>query len=95
MSQGDLSGLVDAVGTDAVLGVGVLVAGGGLGAGLVGGCGGGPVRQRPVWSVVVVLADEGLDEALELGDGGWLLGLGREPLLHRLLEPFDLAAGGR
>ncbi len=37
---------------------------------------------------------EGVEQGLELGDGGGLVGLGGEPLLHGLLEPFDLAAGG-
>jgi hypothetical protein len=47
-----------------------------------------------VRSIVVVGADEGVDEGLQLGDGDRLDGLGEQPLLHRLLEPFDLAAGG-
>jgi hypothetical protein len=32
---------------------------------------------------------------LQLGDRRGLLGLGAQPGLHGLLEPFDLAAGGR
>ena len=45
VTEGDLAGFVDAVGADPVVGVGLLVAGGGLGSGLVGGRGGGPVRE--------------------------------------------------
>jgi hypothetical protein len=52
------------------------------------------VWQGAVGSAVVVLVDEGLEQGLELGEGGGLDGLGAEPLLHRLLEAFDLAAGG-
>ena len=43
---------------------------------------------------LVVLVDEGVEQGLELGDGGGLVGLGAQPLLHGLLEAFDLAAGG-
>ncbi|MEI2811984.1 MAG: hypothetical protein V9F00_17895 [Nocardioides sp.] len=35
-----------------------------------------------------------VEQGLEFGDGGRLDGLGAQPLLHGLLEPFDLAAGG-
>jgi hypothetical protein len=42
-----------------------------------------------VRSAVVVVGDEGVEEGLELGDGGRLGWLGGQPLLHRLLEPFD------
>lgn len=45
-------------------------------------------------AAVVVLIDEGIDEGLELGDPGGLVGLLAEPFLHGLLEAFDLAAGG-
>jgi hypothetical protein len=48
-----------------------------------------------VRAIAVVGADEGVDEGLQLADGGRLGGLGDQPLLHRLLEPFDLSAGGR
>ena len=67
---------------------------GGLGAGGVGGGGGGAVGQGAVRAVVVVLVGELVEQGLQLGDGGGLVGLGAQPLLHRLLEPFDLAAGG-
>jgi hypothetical protein len=40
-----------------------------------------------------VLIGEPVDEGLELGEGGRLLGLGGTPLLHGLLEPLDFAAG--
>ena len=43
---------------------------------------------------VVVLGPEPVDQALQLVGGAGLLGLGAEPVLHRLLEAFDLAAGG-
>jgi hypothetical protein len=44
---------------------------------------------------VVVVVDEFVNEGLELVDGRGLTGLGPQPLLHGLLESFDLAAGGR
>ncbi len=44
--------------------------------------------------LVVVGVDEPVDESLQLGEGGGLVGLGTQPVLHRLLEAFDLAAGG-
>ena len=65
-----------------------------LWAGVVGGGRGGPVRQGAVRAVVVVVVDEGVEQGLQLGDGGRLGGLGAQPLLHGLLESFDLAAGG-
>ena len=52
------------------------------------------MRQRAVRAVVVVAGDEDVEEGLQLGDGGGLVGLGAQPFLHRLLEAFDLAAGG-
>ncbi len=69
-------------------------AGDGLGPGGVGGGRGGPVGQRSVRALVVVGRDEGVDEGLQLGEGGRLVGLGEQPFLQRLLEAFDLAAGG-
>ena len=90
------AGFVDAVVADPVVGVGVAgFAGDGLGHGCVAGGGGGPVRQGAVRAAVVVLVDEGVEEGLQLGDAwlGWI-GLGAEPLLHRLLESLDLPAGG-
>jgi hypothetical protein len=47
-----------------------------------------------VRSAVVVGVDEGVDQALQLGDGVRLEGLGAEPFLQDLLEAFDFAAGG-
>jgi hypothetical protein len=44
--------------------------------------------------VVVVELDEDVDEGLQLVGRGGLDGLGMQPLLHGLLEAFDLAAGG-
>ncbi len=43
---------------------------------------------------VVVLVAEAVEEGLQLGGRGWLDRLGAQPLLHGLLEAFDLAAGG-
>jgi len=73
VAEGDLAGGVDAVGADAVVGVGGAITGGGLGPGVVGGGGGGLVRQGPVRAVVVVAAGEGVQESLE---GGEVSGLG-------------------
>ena len=42
----------------------------------------------------VVVGDEGVAEGLQLGQRGGLAGLGTEPFLQCLLEPFHLAAGG-
>lgn len=53
------------------------------------------MRQRAVGPVVVVVADELIEQCLEVGDRGRLDWLGAEPPLQRLLESFDLAAGGR
>jgi hypothetical protein len=47
-----------------------------------------------VGSAVVVFVDEAVEEGLEFGQGGGLVGLGSEPVLHGLLEAFDFAAGG-
>jgi len=46
-----------------------------------------------VGSLVVVVVDERVELCLEFNDG-CRGGLGAEPLLHRLLESFDFAAGG-
>ena len=50
--------------------------------------------EGSVRAAVVVLLAERLEEGLELGDGGRLVGLGAEPFLHRLLESLGFAAGG-
>jgi hypothetical protein len=42
---------------------------------------------------LVVLLGEGVQQGLEAGDGGGLVGLGAQPFLHGLLEAFDLALG--
>jgi hypothetical protein len=42
---------------------------------------------------VVVLVGEGVQELLELGEGGGLGRLGAEPFLEGLLESLDLALG--
>ena len=44
-------------------------------------------------AAVVVLVGEGVEQGLQLGQGGGLGGLGAEPLFEGLLEPFDFAAG--
>ena len=46
-----------------------------------------------MWPVVVVGVGEAVEQCLEFGEGGGL-GLGSEPFLEGLLEPFDFAAGG-
>ena len=77
------------------MGVGGPVAGGGFRPGGVGGGGGGAVWQGAVRPLVVVDGGEGVQEGLELGEGGWLGGLGGEPGLEGLPEAFDLALGLR
>ena len=61
---------------------------------MVAGRRGGAVGQAAVRSAGVVVGDEGVEQGLQLGDGGGLVGLGSEPVLHRLLDAFDFAAGG-
>ena len=80
--------------SDAGVGGGEDCGGGGLGAGLVGGWGGGRAGVRRVGAVVVVAVGERVELGLELGEirGGGLLG---EPLLHGGVEAFDFPAGGR
>jgi hypothetical protein len=93
-AERDHAGGVDAVVADA--GVRVVVAAGGgegFGEGVVGGCGGGAVGQGPVWPLVVVDRGELVEQGLQVGDGGGLVGLRAQPVLHRLLEPLHLAAG--
>ena len=63
---------VEAVGADAVVGVSVAAAGGGFGPGGAGGGGGGPAGQGPVRPAGVVLAGEGVEQGLELGEVGGL-----------------------
>lgn len=84
-------GAVDVVVSDPIVGVGC-GGGSGLGEELVDDCWGAPV-EGSVGSVVVVDADEGVEEGLELNDGGGL-GLGSEPLFEGLLEAFHFPAGG-
>jgi hypothetical protein len=47
-----------------------------------------------VRTVVVVGVGEAVDEGLQVGEGGRLVGLGARPPFHRLLETFDFPAGG-
>jgi len=95
VAQGDLAGFVDAVLADAVVGVvdAAAVVGVRFGSAGVEGGWGGPVWQGPVRTPLVVLDGEGVQQGLELDDGGGLGRLGAEPFFHGLLEPFDLALG--
>ena len=51
------------------------------------------MRQRAVRALVVVDAGEGVQQGLELREGGRLGGLGAEPVLEGLLESFDFPLG--
>ena len=89
------AGVVDAVVADAVVGVGGRGRRGWLWGGRCRRWRGWPGAGRERWGrLVVVVVDEGVEQGLELGDGGGLVGLGAQPFLQGLLEPFDLAAGG-
>lgn len=71
LSQGNASGLVDAVIADAVVADGCCGGRFGFGVGVVGGSRRGPV-QGPVGSVMVEVASEGVERALLPGQaGGW------------------------
>ena len=48
-----------------------------------------------MWPVVVVDGGEGVQQCLELGEGGGLGILGGEPVLEGLLEPLGFALGLR
>ena len=77
MAQGDVAG-VSTVSWRTRSWVSVLRSGrGGFGAGRVGGRRGGAVRQGAVRAVVVVVVDEGVEEGLQLGEGGWAGRVGR------------------
>ena len=92
VAQGDLA-VVDLVGPHPGVGS-VWGFGGGGGFGPVGvGRGGGASVQGAVGPVVVVLAPEGVEEGLQVGQGRWLGGLPGEPGLQGLLEAFDFALG--
>ena len=92
-AEREVAGFADFVVADAVVGVGAAVAGDGFGPGVIGGGGGGLLGQGPVRPVVVIGAGEGVQESLQLADGGGLGVLGAEPFLGGLLEPFDFALG--
>src|SRR6202167_3120082 len=92
-AEGDEPGVVDAVGADAVVGVGGPVAGDCLGAGCVGGGRGGAAGERAVRALGVIGAGEGVEQGLKVSEGGRLSGLGAEPVLHGLLEPLGLSLG--
>src|SRR5215472_1076387 len=93
--QGDLAGGVDHVMSDSAMVV-ECAAGHGrrFGPGVVHGGGGSPVGERAVWSLLVVELDEGVEHRLQADEGVRLLRLSAQPLLHRLLEALDFAAGG-
>ena len=92
-AQGDGAVGLDAAGADGVAGGCREGAGDGFGAGGVGGGRGGPVRQGAVRPGGVVEAGELVEEGLQAGQVSGLGGLGAEPFLEGLLEPFDLALG--
>jgi hypothetical protein len=94
-AQGELAVGIDAVGADAVVAVAGPVAGGGFGAGCISGGWRGPVRQGPVWPLLVVDGGEGAQQGLELGDRGGLGSLGGQPSFEGLLESLDFALGLR
>ena len=83
---------VDAVVADSEVDVGAVVFGGCFGEPVVGG-GWGCAAEAAVGPVVVVVAGEFVDEALELVEVVGA-GLGFEPFLEGLLETFDFPAGG-
>jgi hypothetical protein len=91
VAQGDGADGPDLVGADAVVGLGVAVAGGGFRPGGVGSCRGLAAGQRAVRPLVVVGGGELAGQCLQLGDGGGLAGLGGEPFLEGLLESFCFA----
>ena len=67
------------------------------GTGFFGGgerVGGSGPAQRSVRSVVVVEVAELVEQCVEFVEGG-RSGVGAQPFLQRLPEPFDLAAGLR
>src|ERR1700722_1504554 len=92
VAQGELAVGVDAVGADPVVGAGGTVAGDGFGPGCAGGGGGRPAGQGEMRPLLVVIGGEGIEEVLELGDGG-VGSLGGQPFLQALPEPLDLPLG--
>jgi hypothetical protein len=75
------------------VGVGGAVAGGGFGPARVGGGRGGPVLEGAVRPLVVVVAGEGVQQGLQVGEGGGLGVLGGQPFLQGLPEPLHFALG--
>ena len=75
-AQGDGTAVGDAVVADPEVGVVGAVAGAGFGAGGVGDGRRGPAGEGSVGALGVVDGDEDVDESLEFGDGGGLVGLG-------------------
>ena len=77
VAEGDLALVVDDVAADAVVVVELATGGGSsLGQGVVDGSRGGAVGQGAVRALLVVGADEEVEEGLELVEGGGLAGLG-------------------
>jgi hypothetical protein len=75
VAEGDEPGVVDAVGSDSVVGVGGAVAGAGLGAGSAGSGRGGAPRERSVRAPGVADAGEDVQQGLEFAGGGGLVRL--------------------
>jgi hypothetical protein len=76
-----------------VVGVGGAVAWGGLRPGGVSVAGvARPGRER-CGTLGVLDVGEGVQQGLELGEGGGLARLGAEPVLHGVLESFGFALG--
>ena len=94
-AQGDAPAFVDDVVANAVVSVVAAVTGRRFGSPVIGDGGGTPLRQRAVRPFVVVVGNEALEQCLQFGDRGRLIGLGGEPALECLLEPLDFPAGGR
>jgi hypothetical protein len=91
VADGDDPVRVDLVVPDAVVGGRGQPGGGCFGPGGEGGGGGAPA-ESPVGPLVVVVAGEGVELGLELGDGGGG-GLAGEPFFEGLVVALDLAAG--
>jgi hypothetical protein len=93
VSEGDRALVVDPVVPDSVVGADDRAGGDGFRSGGVG-LGRRSAAEGAVRPDGVVVALEAVQLALQLGDGGGG-GLGGEPLLQGLVEPFNFAAGLR
>ena len=93
VAQGEFAVAVDAVFADAEVFADVDALAGGDGAGAGGpGAGGGAAVDAAVWALLVVVVAELVELGLQGGEGGRGV-LAGEPVLQRLMQPFDLAAG--